>query len=140
MDYVLIGMALALLYFVLAVADFYTTVLVLSSGIGHEANPLMRALMSKYGMDVALWAQVLSWMVVGSLALIYPSEEMVVGLIIVLILKAVIVLNNALNAVKVWEHACKSQGVQGKRPIAGKAPGGGAGAGNELPLRPIWFG
>ena len=140
MDYLIIGMIMALLYFILAAADFYSTALVLSSGVGHEANPLMNKLMDIYGIDAAFWAQVLSWILIAGVVLLYPSEETVAGLIIVLILKGVIVLNNLLNATKVWKYACKGKGGEGGGTGPSKTPRGGVAGGNELPSGTVWFG
>ncbi|UXD21975.1 hypothetical protein IPA_00390 [Ignicoccus pacificus DSM 13166] len=140
MDYLAIGLVLALIYLLLAVADYYSTTLVLSSGKGREANPLMNSLIKKYGMEATLWVQVLSWLFMASMIVLYPTEETIVGTVIVLLLKALVVTNNVVNAEVVWSHANQGKGVQGGGQNNSKAPGSIAEPRPELLVRSLGSG
>jgi len=104
-DYFVLSIMLITIYLVLAVADYYSTLLVLSSGKGKEANPLMAPLLNKG--ELALILQLLSGTLFVVLAALSP-EEAFVGLVIVVLLKALVVLNNVINGYSVWSELGKS--------------------------------
>ncbi len=99
MDYLATALILSLLYFILAVSDFYTTMIVLESGKGKEANPLMAPLTKN--PQLLLYTQIASWIVFSIIAIFFPQEAFY-GLIVVDVLKALVVLNNAINGYAVW--------------------------------------
>ena len=109
----------------LGVADYYSTVLVLASGKGVEANPIMRFFMEMYGIEGSLWFQILSWVLVVLITFVYPFQEIFVDVLVVLLLKALVVLNNVINAEVVWVHADKDKGVQGGGEANSEATRGG---------------
>ena len=104
MDYLSAALVLSLIYFSLALSDFFTTMTVLSSGKGREANPLMAPLIKD--PKLMLYVQVGSWLIFGILAILFP-EEAFYGLLIVDLLKALVVLNNAINGYVVWSRLAR---------------------------------
>ena len=104
MDYLSAALILSLIYFSLALSDFFTTMTVLASGKGREANPLMAPLIKE--PKLMLYVQVASWLVFAVLAILFP-EESFYGLLIVDVLKALVVLNNAINGYIVWSRLAK---------------------------------
>jgi hypothetical protein len=109
-DYFAVTMILITIYLILAVADYYSTLLVLSSGKGKEANPIMAPLLEKG--DAALVAQLLSGAAFAFLATLYP-EDAFIGMVIVVLLKSLVVLNNVINGYVVWSHLAKSFTAKG---------------------------
>ncbi len=101
MDYLVLALILSLLYFILAAADFYTTMTVLESGRGKEANPIMAPLTKN--PKLLLYSQIASWIILGIIAIFYPQEAFY-GLLLVDVLKALVVLNNAINGYVVWSQ------------------------------------
>ena len=98
------ALILSLLYFILAVSDFYTTMTVLESGMGKEANPLMAPLTKD--PKLLLYMQIASWVIFSLIAIFFPQEAFY-GLIVVDVLKALVVLNNAINGYAVWSRLGK---------------------------------
>ena len=95
MEYFPLFLAILATYLILAFADYYTTLAVLKSGRGKEANPLMAPLVE--AGEPALWAQLAS----GALSAIlyaFGPEQALVGMTLVVFLKAIVVLNNSINA------------------------------------------
>ncbi|NPA85423.1 MAG: hypothetical protein GXO07_05415 [Crenarchaeota archaeon] len=99
MDYFVLSIMLIAIYLILAVADYYSTLTVLASGKGREANPLMAPLLEMG--DAALIAQLVSGAAFAVLAALSPRDSLA-GLVVVVLLKALVVLNNVINGYLVW--------------------------------------
>ena len=104
MEYFPLFLALLATYLILAFADYYTTLAVLKSGRGVEANPLMAPLIR--AGEPALWAQLASGALSALLYVVSP-EQALVGITLVVFLKAIVVLNNSINAYLVMSKSKK---------------------------------
>ncbi len=99
MDYFPLIIMLITIYLILAVADYYSTLLVIESGKGREANPLMAPLLKD--PELALLVQLVSGAVFLLAGVIDPADAFL-GLFVVDLLKALVVLNNVINGYVVW--------------------------------------
>jgi len=88
-------LALLTVYLFLGLADYFTTLAVVESGEGREVNPIMAPLVA--AGEPALWAQLASGALSAAFYLVDPGEALV-GLLIVTVLKALVVVNNSINA------------------------------------------
>ena len=89
---------LAFVYFVLAMTDYYTTHVILTVGHGKELNPIANAILKVWGYEGLFASQVISWAI---LLFSYPflGGQAYVAVGIILLIKALVVLNNVLNII-----------------------------------------
>ncbi len=89
---------LIFVYFILAMADYYTTYIILTVGHGKELNPIANVILKSWGYEGLLFSQVLSW---ALLLFSYPllGTEAYTAASVILLIKALVVLNNIMNVI-----------------------------------------
>ncbi len=89
---------LVFVYFILAMADYYTTHVILTVGHGKELNPVANLILQHWGYEGLMASQVFSWAV---LLFSYPilGSEAFIAVTVILLIKALVVLNNILNVI-----------------------------------------
>ncbi|ALU12762.1 hypothetical protein EYM_07275 [Ignicoccus islandicus DSM 13165] len=91
------ALLLSLIYFLLAISDYYTTRAVLESQKGHEANPIMNIVIENYGFNTVLLLQIFSWLLFTVVFIIYYEQIPMEVFFILLLMKALVVANNSIN-------------------------------------------
>ncbi len=97
-------MVISLTYFLLAISDYYTTSALLASSKAHEANPLMKFIIDKCGLNCTLYLQIFSWILFTTAFIFYSSELPLEVFFIILLMKALVVANNSVNAWVILRH------------------------------------
>ena len=85
----MINYILFALFIILQIGDFYTTYLCITSGKGHEANPLIAPLINKYGIVAPLVGYKLLAIIIGFFVM-----QSVVGIVILNLVYSYVVFQN----------------------------------------------